>query len=207
MWMVSYYRIIRFFWFSILLLPLTLDVEAQNNAGKFGLEITKAKMGINMGPYRGRTLETNGFFDQGIAGYGQIYFPFQWAVDYRSNFSDSATVKNEYNNRLFLIRPSALLHYVDNGSMAFGLGVQFSFLIVSDFYLEYQLASVYIEANAAGAPDLYDGFNLHHFISISKPISRHFSFSVGFIHISGAGLGSGEISAQDVASLGIKWNL
>lgn len=197
----------RCLWLSILLLPFALHLEAQNNAGKFGLEITKAKIGINAGPYRGRTQQTDGFFDQGFAGYGQIYFPFQWAVDYRSNFSDTATIKNEYNDRIFLIRPSALLHYVDNGSMAFGLSIQFSFLIVKDYYLEYQLASVYVEANAAGAPDLYDGFNLHHFLSFSKPISRHFSLSLGFIHISGAGLGNGEISAQDVASLGIKWNL
>ncbi|PCJ26984.1 MAG: hypothetical protein COA97_04615 [Flavobacteriales bacterium] len=183
------------------------DILAQNNAGKFGLEITKFKIGINAGPYRGRTPQTDGPFNQGFSGFGQIYFPFQFSVDYRSNFSDSATITNEYNNRVFLLRPSALFHYVDNGSMAFGIGLQFSFLITKQVYLEYQLSGVYIEANKAGLPDLNDGFNLHHFVSISKPISRHFSLSLGFIHMSGAGLGNGKTSNQDVLTLGVKWNL
>lgn len=42
-------------------------LTAQNNAGKLGLEITKIKFGLNVGPYRGRTPETDGLFNQGIA--------------------------------------------------------------------------------------------------------------------------------------------
>lgn len=192
---------------TILWLSGGINLNAQNNAGKFGLEITRAKIGINVGPYRGRTPQTNGPFNEGFAGFGQIYFPFQLAVDYRSNFLDSATIVNEYNNRKFLLRPSALLHFVDDGSLAFGIGVQLSFLIVSDFYIEYQVTGVYLEAVKEGSPDLNDGFNLHHFSSISKPISRHFSLSLGYVHLSGAGLGNGVVSNQDVITLGIKWNL
>jgi len=191
----------------IIIILSCISLKAQNNAGKFGLEITKAKIGLNVGPYRGRTSLTNGLFNQGITGFGQVYFPFQFAVDYRSNFSDSAMVVSEYNNRKFLLRPSALLHIVDNGSMIFGIAIQLSFLIVRDFYIEYQLAGVYIEATKAGAPDLYDGFNLHHFASISKPISRHFSLSFGYVHMSGAGLSNGIVSNQDAITLGVKWNL
>jgi hypothetical protein len=191
---------------TFLLLCEHKSATAQTNSGKFNLEITKAKFGLNVGPYRGRTKQTNGPFNQGVAGFGQVYFPFQYTVDYKSNYADS-TISNEYNNRIFLIRPSAILHVVDKGSLAFGIAIQLSFLIASDHYLEYQLAGVYLEANRLGEPDLYDGFNLHHFVSISKPISRHFSFSLGYIHISGAGLGNGVVSTQDVISLGVKWNL
>ncbi len=194
----------RYFLLTIFIIGLT-KLPAQSVAGKMKLEITRAKIGVNVGPYRGRTQETNGPFDQGVSGFSQIYFPFQLAVDYRKNFNDSI-VTNEYNNRVFLIRPSALFHYVDNGSMAFGLGTQFSFLIWKEFYFEYQISGVYLEANKSGAPDLYDGFNLHHIVSLSKPISRHFSLATSLVHLSGAGL-SGTVSNQDVITLGLKWNL
>ena len=79
-------------------------------------------------------------------------------------------------------------------------------IITKQFYFEYQLSGVYLEATSAGEPDLNDGFNLHHFVSISKPISRHFTLSLGYIHMSAAGLG-GAVSNQDVVALGIKLNL
>ncbi len=91
--------------------------------------------------------------------------------------------------------------------MAFGMGIQLSFLITKAFYLEYQLSGVYVEANDAGAPDLIDGFNLHHFVSLSKPISRHYSLSIGFNHISSAGIGNVRNSNIDTYMIGLKWNL
>ena len=184
-----------------------IPASGQQMAGKLGLEITKAKIGLNAGTYRGRTPETNGPFNEGVAFLGQVYFPFQLAADYRKNFSDSSAISNEYNNRVFLIRPSALFHYVDNGSIAFGGGIQFSFLIGKEFYLEYQISGVYLEATDDAGPDFNDGFNLHHLASISKPISRHLSLSIGLIHMSGAGLSNGTTSNQDVITLGLKWNL
>jgi len=191
----------------ILIFALKLNSTAQSNAGKFELEITKAKFGVNIGPYRGRTLQTDGPFNQGFAGFGQVYFPFQWSIDYEKNYADSLTIKNEYNNRLFLIRPAVIFHLVDNGSLAFGLGIQFSFLITKQTYLEYQLSGVYLEATKAGLPDLNDGFNLHHFVSVSKPLSKHFSLSLGFVHLSRAGIGNGLTSNQDAITLGLKWVL
>lgn len=182
-----------------------IKLPAQHIAGKMKLEIIRAKIGFNIGPYRGRTKTTDGPFNEGFAGFSQIYFPFQLAVDYHEKFNDS-TITNEYNNRVFLIRPSALFHYVDNGSIAFGIGTQFSFLIWNEFYFEYQISGVYLEANKNGEPDLYDGFNLHHILSLSKPMSRHFSLATSFIHMSGAGLNE-TVSNQDVISIGIKWNL
>ena len=182
-------------------------LSAQNSAGKFGLEITKAKIWIYGGPYRGRTPETDGPFNQGFVFICQTYFPIQWTADYQKNFSDSTAITNEYNKRIFLIRPSALFHFVDNGSIAMGIALQFSFLIAKEFYLEYQLAGVYLEATKAGLPDLTSGFNLHHTISVSKPIARHFSISTSIVHMSGAGLDHGVVSNQDLIALGIKWNL
>ncbi len=203
-------KVKKYYWIGLLICFQALfynNLSAQNIAGKFGLEITKAKIGINGGAYRGRTPETDGPFNQGFALIGQAYLPIQFAADYRKNFSDSNTISNEYNNRVFLLRPSALFHYVDNGSIAMGAAIQCSFLVTKEFYLEYQIGGVYLEATKAGAPDLNSGFNLHHTVSISKPISRHFSLNTSFIHMSGAGLGNGAVSNQDVITLGIKWNL
>jgi hypothetical protein len=182
------------------------QLKAQSKAGQFSLEIVNPTVSINTGFYRGRTPQTDGFFNQGIAGFGQIYFPFQLSIDYRSNFSDSSKITNEYNNRIFLIRSSALFHVVDNGSLAFGLAFQFSWLIVKQFYIEYQLSPIYLEAPKTAAPDLNSGFNLHHFVSISKPIHKHFSVSLGLVHLSNAGIVSSKTSNQDVFIIGVKCN-
>ncbi|MDB4534771.1 hypothetical protein N9242_07855 [Vicingaceae bacterium] len=203
-------KIKKYLWIGILVGSSSIfcpNIASQNIAGKLGLEITKAKIGLNFGQYRGRSPETDGPFNEGFTIISQAYFPIQLAADYRKNFTDSNTISNEYNNRVFLIRPSALFHIVDNGSIAMGIGFQFSFLITKEFYLEYQLAGVYLEATKSAAPDLNSGFNLHHTISISKPLCRHFSLNTSFVHMSGAGLGNGAVSNQDVITLGIKWNL
>lgn len=192
----------------ILLLISSLGVKSQHNIGQFNLEITKAKIGLNAGPYRGRTAETNGPFNEGFAVVGQVYFPFQWVIDYKSKLEKDTIITDEYNQRKFLIRPSVLFHVIDEGSIAFGIATQFSFLIVKDFYLEYQLGGVYLEAASANHPDLNDGFNLHHTVSISKPVSRHFSVALSIVHFSGAQLQDNQKgSNQDVIALGLKWNL
>jgi hypothetical protein len=189
---------------AVILLMCFTSVKSQNMAAKFGLEITKFKVGVNAGPYRGRTQQTDGPFDQGIAGFGQIYFPFQ--VSYGVT-KDTSTVKyGEYDNKIILLRPSTILHLVDNGSVAYGGGIQISFRTIKHFYLEYQFGIVYLEAKEGLSPDLNDGMNLHHFVSISKPLNRHFTASLGFIHMS-KGWFNSKTSNQDVISLGIRYNL
>lgn len=190
--------------FSLLL--QTNSILAQNHAGKFGLEIVNPKIGLNFGAYRGRTPETNGLFNQGVSGFGQIYFPFQMAIDYRKNFTDSISEASEYNNRIFLIRSSALFHIIDNGSYAFGLAIQFSWLLFNEFYIEYQLSPAYLEATKKSAPDLNSGFNLHHYVSLSKPLTNHLSLSLGIVHISNAGLSNQKGSNHDLLSIGFKFN-
>ncbi len=202
---------IKYYLFGLTILLATFycpNISAQNQVGKFGLEITKTKLGLHAGAFRGKNPHpTDGTFNKGASFLGQAYFPFQLAADYRNNFTDTSGIKNEYNNRVFLIRSSAIFHVVDNGSMAFGMGIQLSFLITNEFYLEYQISGVYVEANDAGAPDLIDGFNLHHLVSLSKPISRHYSLTAGFNHISSAGIGDVRNSNIDTYMIGIKWNL
>jgi len=175
--------------------------KSQNNTGKFALEITKANIGLNIGPYRGRTPETDGPFNQGISGFGQVYFPFQLSYG-----SSEITMPNEYSEQLILIRPSIIMHLVDNRSYAYGSAIQLSYLIIKQFYLEYQFGIVYLEAKNNVSPDLHDGMNLHHFISISKPLNQYFTASFGFIHMS-KGWFKSKTSNQDVISVGIKWNL
>lgn len=199
----------RAFLFIFLIVSLSLQANSsytQNNAGKFGLEIVNPKIGLNFGGYRGRTPETNGLFNQGVSGFGQIYFPFQMAIDYRKNFIDSISESNEYNNRVFLIRSSALFHVIDNGSYAFGLAIQFSWLLFNEFYIEYQLSPTYLEATKKSAPDLNSGFNLHHYVSLSKPITNYLSLSLGIVHLSNAGLSNQKGSNHDLLSIGFKFN-
>lgn len=178
-----------------------VDLKAQSNISKFNLEITKLKIGVNVGPYRGRTAETSGPFNQGFSGFGQIYFPFEFS------YSGSKAAKpNEYSNKILLVRPSIILHLVDNGSFAYGGGTQISFHTIKQFYIAYQLGIVYLKAKENASPDLHDGKNLHNFVSISKPLNQHFTANIGFIHMS-KGWFKSKTSNQDVISLGLKWNL
>lgn len=200
----------RFFCFHILLTlfftATSTTLSAQGNIGKMKLEINPARISLVVGPYRGRTSETNDFFNQGLAAKGQIYFPFQLSIDYKKNYTDSFSNLNEYNNRIFLIRPAAILHYVNNGSYAFGLGCQFSWLLFKVFYIEYQIGGIYLEATQKAAPDLSSGFNLHHYVSFSKPLSKNISAAVGVIHLSGAHLSKAKGSNQDVITIGITYS-
>ncbi len=180
---------------------------AQNSEGKARIEIVSSKLSLNVGSYRGRTLTTNRFFEQGAAGFSQLYFPFQLVIDYKSNFTDSSISNDEYNSRIFLVRPSFLFHYVNNGSYAIGGACQLSWKLISDFYFEYQLGLVYLEATIAAQPDLNSGFALHHYISLSKPISKRFSTSLGFTHISGANISDSKSSNHDLISLGLKFSI
>ena len=176
-------------------------LRAQSNIKNLSLEITPFKVGINVGPYRGRTPETDGPFNQGTAGFGQVYFPFKVSV----GKNDTAASK-EYSNKTLLLRPSIIIHLIDNGALAYGGAIQLSFRTIKQFYLEYQLGIVYLEANEGASPDLYDGINLHHFVSLSKPLSNHFSASIGFVHLSKGAFDS-KTSNQDLITLGIKYNL
>ncbi|MGB0887121.1 MAG: hypothetical protein ACPGSL_03265 [Vicingaceae bacterium] len=174
---------------------------SQANNDSFKLELTNANFGINIGPYRGRTPQTNGPFNQGFSGFGQVYFPLK--LSYKNS---KASIDNEYANKLILIRPSMLIHIIDNGSYAYGSGIQLSVRSFKQFYLEYQFGIVYLEARKDSSPDLHDGMNLHNFLSISKPLNQHFTASIGFIHLS-KGFFDSTTSNQDVISLGLKWNL
>lgn len=185
---------------SILVL-LTNPIKAQSIKEKLELKLSKVNVGFNVGPYRGRTPQTDGPFNQGFSGFGQVYFPLQLS------YGKSKTIEvDEYNEKLILIRPSIIIHFIDNGSYAYGSGMQISVRSIKNFYLEYQLGIVYLEAKNGISPDLNDGMNLHNFISISKPLNQHFSTSIGFIHMSKGAFDSAT-SNQDVIALGLKWNL
>lgn len=177
------------------------DCYAQTSKKNIGLELTKSNIGINIGPYRGRTPLTNGPFNQGFSGFGQIYFPLKLSYG-----NSKASIDNEYVGKLILIRPSMLIHIIDNGSYAYGSGIQMSVRCIQQIYLEYQFGIVYLEAKKYSSPDLHDGMNLHNFLSISKPLNQHFTASIGFIHLS-KGFFNSKTSNQDVISLGLKWNL
>jgi hypothetical protein len=184
----------------LLLFAVKPTIKAQINKEKFKLEITKINFGVNAGPYRGRNPLTDGPFNQGISGFGQVYFPFQFSYG-----NSNTKVSDEYSEKTFLIRSSIIMHLVDNGSYAYGSGMQVSIRSIKNFYLEYQLGIVYLEANNDISPDLNDGMNLHNFISISKPLNQHFTTSLGFIHMS-KGWYDSKTSNQDVITLGLKWS-
>ncbi len=190
----------RLFTSCILLLIFIYPSYSQSNEGEFGLEITKLNIGLASGYYSGRTANSN----NGLSTSGQIYFPFRWAIDYEANFLDS--LSDEYSNRIFLIRPVFVFQTYDDIAYGFGLANQFSWLITNSFYLEYQLGIVYNEATLAAEPDIYRGFSIHHYASISKPLSKHLTIHLGYGHLSNAGLIQGDNSIIDAYLIGLKFN-
>jgi hypothetical protein len=189
----------RLFITSILILALT-PCHAQSSSNKLSADLTNFNIGMHIGPYRGRTPETDGPFNQGISGFGQVYFPFQ--VSYGA--AKEATI-DEYLNKKILLRPSIIIHTIDNGGVAYGGAIQISVKTFKQFYFEYQLGVVHLEAKDGASPDLYDGMNLHHFVSLSKPLSQNFTASFGFVHLSKGGFNS-KTSNQDMITLGIKFH-
>ena len=197
-------KIKEFYWIGIIFSTLTItsfNLSAQSNTRRINLKLTKVKIGVNIGPYRGRTQQTDGPFNQGFSGFGQVYFPLEFSYG-----NSESKVSDEYAEKIILIRPSMIIHLIDNGSYAYGSGIQISIRSIKNFYLEYQLGIVYLEANNDISPDLNDGMNLHNFISINKPLNQHFTASIGFIHISKGAFDS-TTSNQDVITLGLKWAL
>jgi hypothetical protein len=192
----------RLFFVSILILALT-PCQAQSTSNKLSADLTNFSIGAHVGPYRGRTADTDGPFNEGVSLVGQVYFPFQLSFG-MSN--DTTSKNNEYANKIVLIRPSVILHFIDNGSIAYGSGAQISFKTFNQIYLEYQFGVVHLDAKEGASPDLYDGTNLHHFVSLSKALNHSFTASLGFIHLSKGGFNS-KTSNQDMITLGIRFHL
>lgn len=192
--MKNFTFIFLFFCFSI------QYILAQDKRGKFDLEISKLNIGVSSGLYKGRTSYSN----NGLTASGQIYFPFRCALDYEGDFTKTSI--NEYDERIFLIRPSIILQSYEDIAYGFGLANQLSWLITKSFYLEYQLGVVYNEATKAAQPDIYSGFSLHHYASISKPLSKHLTIHVGYSHLSNAGIIQGDNSIIDAFLAGIRYN-
>lgn len=193
----------RYFIISILLIGFA-TTKAQNNKGKFELEIVSANIGLYGTTYSTRS---EGIQKMGkeFGFFSQVYFPFQWSVDYETNFNDSLTYNGEYNKRLFLIRPQALFSVTQQGNVFGGLSIQFSWLLFNQFYLEYTTGVVWVEAEKSATDGLSSGFNLNQTLSISQPINQHFTFSLGFNHLSGAHIFDSEAN-QDLVYLGLKYN-
>lgn len=191
----------------LLLLPILIfalsPCQAQSSTNKLAAEFTNFTFGAHIGPYRGRTPETDGPFNEGFSLVGQAYFPMQLSF---GATEDNTTKKDEYANKLLLLRPSLVLHFVDNGAIAFGGAMQLSCRTIKQFYLEYQLGVVYLDANDGASPDLHDGTNLHHLVSISKPLNKTFTASLGYIHMSKGSFKS-KTSNQDLITLGIRFHL
>lgn len=182
------------------LFALLTSVSAQDRKGHFEVEITKLNIGLSPGYFTGRDKSSN----SGFATLGQIYFPFRWALDYDTNFSEPRI--NEYDERIIQIRPSVIFQRYSDLAYGFGLGNQFSWKLVRSLYLEYQIGLVYNEAKIAAKPDIFSGFSLHHSISIATPISKQFTLFVVYMHLSNAGIIDGENSIVDVYGIGIRFN-
>lgn len=193
-------HIIIFIFLSYLSSTLLLG---QENKGKFAFEIVKGKVAFYADTYRARKVGDAQFGD-GIGFSSLIYLPFQWSVDYAKNFSDTTIYKGEFNQRLFIVKPTAIFSVNDNVSNTSGLGLQLSILITHNFYLEYITGIVWVEAAKNSNDGLDSGFNVVQGFYISKPLSTHFTFSIGFNHLSNAHIFTSE-SSHDKLLIGLKY--
>jgi len=175
----------------------------QINKGKVSFEIVRGKIGFYADTYRARKIGDAKFGD-GIGFSSLIYLPFQWSVDYAKNFSDTTSYQGEFNQRLFIIKPTAIFSVNDRVSNTSGLGFQLSILITKNWYLEYIAGVVWVEASKKANDGLDSGFNVLQGFYISKPLSTHFTFSVGFNHLSNAHIFTSE-SSHDKLLLGLKY--
>ena len=192
----------RYFLVFLLLLSFRYT-KAQNNKANFELEIINANIGLYGATYSTRSEGIKKMGEE-FGFFSQVYFPFQWAVDYESNFNDSLSYQGEYNDRLFLIRPQFLFSVTQQSNVTAGLSIQFSWLLFHQFYIEYASGVVWVEAKKSATDGLSSGFNLNQTLSISQPINNHFTFSLGFNHLSNAHISNSEAN-QDVLYLGLKY--
>lgn len=153
--------------------------------GKIQLEITRFKAGIYGATYRDRATNSTGFGEE-LAVSSLIYFPFQWSVDVAQNFNDTIDIKDEFNQRVFLIRPTAIVNVTEKGSFSTGGALQFSFLLGKQWYLEFLSGIVWAESPKNSNDGMDKGFNLTQGFYLSKPLHRHFTLSFGFNHVSSA---------------------
>lgn len=169
----------------LLIITFSGKLYAQNNKGKIQMEINQLNVALYGSTYRDRITFKNNFGDN--FGFSSIiYFPFRWSVDYANNFNDSTASKGEFNNRLFLIRPVAIFNLSDQGSATSGAGLQLSFLITKQWYIEFLIGTVWAESKKISTDGINEGFNLSQGFYLTKPIHQHFSLSAGFNHISSA---------------------
>lgn len=188
-----------------LILSLTVlgSINAQNNKGKIALEIINANIGVYGTTYVTRSTGVQKFGSE----YGfmtQVYFPFQWSIDYKQNYSDSTEYVGEYNNRLFLIRLLAIFSITQQGNNFTGLSVQFSWFLFKWIYLDFATGVIWVEAKEGASDGLAPGFNLNQTLSLSKELSNHFTFSFGINHLSDAHIFNSDAN-QDSIFLGVKY--
>lgn len=192
--------------YLIIFLCCFVDTNAfAQNKGKMQMEITRFKTAVYATTYRDRaTNSTN--FGEGFGISSLVYFPFQWSVDYAQNFNDTIVKKGEFNQRIFLIRPTAIINATDKSSFSTGSGLQFSFLLGKKWYLEFLSGVVWIESPKNSNDGMDKGFNLMQGFYLSKPLHRHFTLSFGFHHISSAHIFNTKTN-HDQLVIGIKYIL
>jgi hypothetical protein len=186
----------------LILFFIFLETKAQNNKGNFELEIVNSTIGLYVTSYSTRSEGIQKMGEE-FGFFGQVYFPFQWSVDYDANFNDSLNYKGVYNKRIFLIRPQALFSVTQQGNVTGGIALQLSWLLFKAFYLDYGTGIIWVEAGKLATDGLVSGLNLNQTISISKPLNNHLTLSLGFNHLSSAHIFDSKAN-QDAIFLGMK---
>jgi len=172
----------------------SINHSREKELGVFNLYIKKTEIEFIVGAFRNREIASQGF-EFGNFTY-HIYLPFQYDLNY---------VNLNARDKLLKLNTTFIVHHSKYGNYAIGLGERFSFLIIKNFYLSYQIGIVWCEPVKRNTNDGINdmGFCLHHEYGLAYNIGHKFKISTNVIHISNGNLFKAVKNNQDVIAVGL----
>lgn len=171
----------------------SLNKVRENDRGDFNLYIKKPEFELIAGAYRNRESGTQGF--ELINFTYHIYLPFQYDLNY---------VNAKAKDKLLKVNTIFIVHHSKHGNYAIGLGERFSFLLVKNLYLSYQIGIVWCEPVKRNTNDGINdmGFCLHHEYALNYNLAKHLKVGLNVIHLSNGNLFQDVDNNQDVIGIG-----
>lgn len=174
----------------------SLNHVRQNDRGVFNLYIKRPEFELIAGAFRNRESSTQGF--ELVNFTYHVYLPFQYDLNY---------VNLNAKDKLLKLNTLFIVHHSKYGNYAIGLGERFSFLLVKNLYLSYQIGVVWCEPVKRNTNDGINdmGFNLHHEYGLNYNINKHVKIGINVIHLSNGNLFKDVDNNQDVIGVGVAY--
>lgn len=174
----------------------SLNQSRQGDKGDFNLYIKKPEFEVIVGAFRNRESSTQGFEPFNFTYH--VYLPFQYDLNY---------VNLKAKDKLLKLNTLFIVHHSKYGNYAIGVGERFSFLLVRNLYLSYQIGIVWCEPVKHNTNDGINnmGFNLHHEYGLCYNLNKQLKLSLNVIHLSNGNLFQDVDNNQDVIGFGIAY--